>query len=63
MSMANCPDCGKTIDPGSGLALGKEIMCSHCGVELEVVSLDPLELDWAYTPPADEEEPDYKWND
>jgi lysine biosynthesis protein LysW len=28
--------------------VGQKIKCPDCGSYLEVISLDPLELDWAY---------------
>lgn len=35
--------------------------CSNCGTQLEVLSLDPLELDWAYLEPTVDDE-DWKWD-
>jgi lysine biosynthesis protein LysW len=34
--------------------LGQKVICPHCDVELEVISVDPLELDWAYDWSEDE---------
>jgi alpha-aminoadipate/glutamate carrier protein LysW len=49
---ALCPEC----DGGLGLhspILGEIVPCPTCGAELEVMSLDPLELNLA---PAEEED-------
>ena len=40
-----CPECDSTIVFGTKTKLGKSIECPECGVMLEVVSLNPLELD------------------
>ncbi|UCC65702.1 MAG: lysine biosynthesis protein LysW [Anaerolineae bacterium] len=42
------------------LKVGEELTCPHCEADLEVISLDPVELDWAYIPPADDDE---DWDD
>lgn len=60
MAIATCPDCGQKVDLGLQPKLGKEMICPHCGAELEVVSLDPVELDWAYAEPAEDED---DWDD
>jgi len=39
--------------------VGDEMVCPHCGTELEVVRLDPPELDWSWIEPADDED----WDD
>lgn len=43
---AECPQCGYEISVGSQPRIGQQVTCSSCGAELEVVWLDPLELDW-----------------
>jgi alpha-aminoadipate carrier protein LysW len=52
-----CPDCGEDITLRGNIRLGQEVVCRHCDAELEVVEIDPLELDWAY----DDEERDEGW--
>lgn len=54
-----CPDCGRKIELRQ-LKVGEELVCPHCGAELEVVSLEPVELDWAYLAPATDED---DWDD
>ena len=52
MNTAECPQCGNEVNLGIQPKLGKLVTCKECGAELEVVWLDPLELDW----PLDEDE-------
>ena len=40
-----CPECDGAIVFGTKMKLGKSIECPECGVMLEVISLNPLELD------------------
>lgn len=40
-----CPECDNPIDVDEdGVEEGETVTCDECGTELEVVSLDPLEL-------------------
>jgi lysine biosynthesis protein LysW len=48
MLMTFCLDCEREIDLEARLIVGQRITCPHCGVELEVINLEPLELDWVY---------------
>lgn len=43
---ANCPECDAQIDL-SGVVLNEIVVCSDCGVDLEVVKLDPPTLELA----------------
>ncbi|MBC8249751.1 MAG: lysine biosynthesis protein LysW [Anaerolineales bacterium] len=45
--MALCPECESTIVLSKGVKLGAHIDCPECGAMLEVISLNPLELDYA----------------
>ena len=45
--IARCPDCRERIRLSGKLYVGKTIICSNCDAELEVIDIDPLELDWA----------------
>ena len=55
---AECPQCGKEISVGLQPRIGQQVTCANCDSELEVVWLDPLELDWPMLDLADEEEDD-----
>ena len=57
MSHAYCPDCDGRISFNPTPKVGKRLTCPHCDAELEVIDLDPVELDWAY------EESDEDWDD
>jgi alpha-aminoadipate carrier protein LysW len=43
--MANCPECDGTIELTDDLEAGEILVCPDCGMELEVMSVDPLELE------------------
>ena len=47
-----CLDCEREIDLGSSPTLKQRITCPHCDVKLEVINVDPLELDWVYDGPV-----------
>jgi lysine biosynthesis protein LysW len=44
--VAPCPDCEWEIHLGAQPEEGQKITCPKCGVELEIVDMDPPELDW-----------------
>ena len=48
MPVSTCLDCGRSIDLWLKPKEGQVVTCSMCDADLEVVSVDPLELDWAY---------------
>ncbi len=39
-----CPGCEAVITIESGTELGEILICPDCGMELEVLSLDPVQL-------------------
>lgn len=45
--MAVCPDCEEKVNIGSQPRQGQRITCPECWADLEIISLDPLELDFA----------------
>ena len=61
MQTAVCPECGKNVTVGPEPKMGKMVTCKNCGTDLEIVWLDPLELDW----PLDEDEfdDDYEYEE
>jgi lysine biosynthesis protein LysW len=61
MVSAYCPDCDSRITFNPSARVGQKITCRYCDAELEVISVDPLELDWVYdwSWDEDEEEEDY----
>ncbi|MGQ9500914.1 MAG: lysine biosynthesis protein LysW [Anaerolineae bacterium] len=50
---AVCPECDAEIILRDDTLVGEIVQCPDCGVELEVLSLNPPELDLA---PAEEED-------
>jgi len=56
--MAECPGCESTIAL-SGAKVGDRMDCPECGEKLEVISVKPLELDYAF----DDEDWDEEWDE
>lgn len=47
MSEANCVTCGGSVALPDDVEVGEIVDCGSCGTELEVVGVDPVELDEA----------------
>jgi alpha-aminoadipate carrier protein LysW len=47
MSTVSCPECEAEITLDSGTEVGEIIVCSDCGVDLEVTSLKPASVELA----------------
>jgi lysine biosynthesis protein LysW len=62
MKVAPCPDCGNKINLGSQPQEGQRLTCPNCEADLEVIGLNPLELDWFYNE-LDEFEGDWEYDD
>ena len=54
MPTGTCPECEADVYVDTDADKGDMISCEDCGTELEIVGLDPIELDIA----DDEEEED-----
>ena len=55
--MVNCPSCDAVIDVDQeDLDEGESLTCDECGSSLNVVSLDPLELEVEDAEDEDEDE-------
>jgi alpha-aminoadipate carrier protein LysW len=50
-----CIDCRQPIKLISWPVEGEFIICPNCGAELEVIGVEPIELDWAYLAPVNGE--------
>lgn len=57
MPLAECPSCDARIRVSNPTKLGKRVTCPSCGDLLEVVELEPIELDWIY------DDDDDDWDD
>ncbi|MHB1294139.1 MAG: lysine biosynthesis protein LysW [Anaerolineae bacterium] len=55
MAVAVCPGCDEDVRLSGRLKVGQHVSCPSCGSLLEVVSVGPVELDWAF---EDEEDLD-----
>ena len=52
MVTVHCIACEQAIYLETQPEQGEIILCSSCGVELEVINLEPTELDWVYLDPV-----------
>ena len=55
--MAHCPECESLVDVDvDDVEEGEIVTCPECGVELEVVNTNPIELDLAEDEELEEDE-------
>ena len=47
MADTQCPECGAVLELAAGTEVGEILVCADCGVELEVMSLNPVLLELA----------------
>ena len=55
-AVIECIDCGVKSTLKGRIELGQEVACPECGTWMEVVSLDPVEVDWIYDEPEYDDE-------
>jgi len=63
MSVAICPECEAEINFGNPVEVkkvGERVFCPECDMELEVISTNPLILDYVFD---DEEWEDEDWDE
>ena len=63
MLVAECPECETKIRFPQAPQMGETLTCHECGEALQVVSLSPLELDWAYEDDDYEEWEGEEWEE
>lgn len=64
VATARCPGCGRTVKLGAQPSESQRLGCPHCGDHLEIINLEPPELDWAFDDSEPEWEPDDRdWDD
>ena len=64
MTAAVCPDCDESIRVPGKPQLGQRFVCQSCSAELEVINLEPIELDWAFDEPEDDDDDwDMEWGE
>lgn len=49
-----CVHCKERISLGPRPEIGQRVTCSACQACLEIISVNPIELDWAYDAPVGE---------
>jgi alpha-aminoadipate carrier protein LysW len=59
MATAFCPNCDGEIRLGPQPRIGQRVTCPDCDTELEIIELDPPELDWIYEGPGEGKEEDW----
>jgi alpha-aminoadipate carrier protein LysW len=52
--LIDCPSCGSSVKVQTNVKLGEIFVCDSCSTDLEVVWLDPIELDVVYEPDDDD---------
>jgi len=63
-TLAPCPGCGHPINLGSRSKEGQRLACPNCRDYLEIINVEPLELDWAFDDFESDWEPDEEeWED
>jgi lysine biosynthesis protein LysW len=60
---AFCPECNSTISFKRTPWLGEKVTCRHCDTDLEVVDLDPIELDWTFDQDNEDDFADYEYEE
>ena len=45
--VSDCVSCGAKISVGKKPIVGQQFQCPSCGDMMQVVWLDPIELDWS----------------
>ena len=60
---AFCPECNGNVTFKRTPWLGEKVTCRHCDTDLEVVDLNPIELDWTFDQDDDDDFADYEYED
>lgn len=63
MAEGFCPDCDSTVDLGSNPKRGQTVTCGTCSAYLQVISVSPIELDWAYDDDEADAEYEFEYDD
>ena len=56
MPTGTCPECDADVHVDTDAEKNDTVSCDECGTELEVVGLDPVELDIVEEEDADDDE-------
>jgi hypothetical protein len=52
MVVVICPYCGEGVFLSSPIAVGHRVPCPGCEVPLQVVRVDPIQLEWVLETPS-----------
>ena len=63
MNFADCISCNAEISFSTTPKMGHLVKCPQCNAELEVVWLDPIELDWPFDDDYDGEDEEYYYEE
>lgn len=63
MPIAACPECGAEVHVEEEMDKGDLLTCEECESRLEIVGLDPIELDLAPEDELDDEYDDYGYDE
>jgi alpha-aminoadipate carrier protein LysW len=55
---AQCPECDAWVQVPGSIELWDTVICAECDTELQIISLDPLELDYADFEEDDDDDED-----
>jgi lysine biosynthesis protein LysW len=58
MVKAVCPSCGADVSIFTKPKMGQRVKCNSCESDLEVIWLEPVELDWVLEGYDEEEDDD-----
>ena len=58
MPLGTCPECEAEVHVDTDADKGDVVMCEECATNLEIVGLDPVELDIVEDADEDEDEED-----
>ena len=56
MPTGTCPECDADVHVDTDIDKGEIVNCDECGTQLEIVGLDPVELDIVEEEDYDEDE-------
>ncbi len=54
--IGECPECQAEVRLRRAPHLGQKVTCYSCGAKLEITRKDPIELDWAFDDPLEDDE-------
>ena len=59
-AIVDCVDCGEAITLTGRIEMGQAVRCPDCGVSMAVISLNPVQVDWADGEPEYPDRDEYR---